>query len=184
MLSTYQQAGPVAVPALASKGKPPDRLQPALETVIRQWMRALNRQGSPVRVRRLAQWLSEHYAAVPRAPVGRTLPRRGLVYGKSRHKSALRERDAVVIARRAYLRTQRANRAAHGGPVRPEVSLDASDVNVTHATPRPWYCAAEGPWVPNPAGTGPRFIIVHALTTAGWGEGAPWVFPAKRRTGA
>jgi transposase len=183
ILSTYQKAGQVAVPALESKGKPPYRLQPALEPVIRQRIRALNRQGSHVRVRSLAHGLSDNYEAVPRAPVGRTLQRMGLVYGKSRNTSALRERDEVVMARRASLRTKRANRAAHGGPGRPEVYLDESSVHVNHSTPRTWYFAAEGPWVHKPSGTGPRFSIVHALTTAGWGEGAQWVFPAKRRTG-
>src|SRR5256885_9045839 len=34
ILSTYHKAGQVAVPALESKGKPPYRIQPALETEI------------------------------------------------------------------------------------------------------------------------------------------------------
>ena len=34
-----------------------------------------------------------------------------------------------------------------------------------------------------PSGKGPRFIIVHAMTTAGWVQGAQLVFQAKRRTG-
>lgn len=183
ILSTDQKAGQVAVPALASKGKPPYRIQPALETVLRQRIRALNRQGSHVSVRSLAHWLSKNYEEVPRATLGRTLQRMGLVYGKSRNKSALRERDEVVIARRAYLRPKRANRAAHGGTVRPEVYLDESYVNVNHSTPRTWYFAEEGPWVHKPAGKGPRLIIVHAITTEGWVEGAQVVFQAKRRPG-
>src|SRR5881398_3398869 len=114
MLSTYPKVGQVAVPALEPKGKPPYRIQPALETVIRQRMRELNRQGSHVRVRSLAHGLSENSEAGPRATLGRTLQRMGWVYGKSRHTPALRERDEVVIARRASRRTKRANRAAHG----------------------------------------------------------------------
>jgi transposase len=183
ILSTYHKAGHVAVPALEAKGKPPYRLQPALETVIRQRIRALNRQGSHVSVRSLAHWLSENYEEVPRATLGRALQRMGLVYGKSRNKPALRERDEVVIARRAYLRTKRANRDAHGGTGRPEVYLDESYVNVNHSTPRTWYFAAEGPWVHKPSGKGPRLIIVHAMTAEGWVEGAQLVFQAKRRTG-
>ena len=101
----------------------------------------------------------------------------------SRNKSALRERDEVVIARRAYLRTKRANRDAHGGTVRPEVYLDESYVKVNHSTPRTWYFAAAGPWVHKPSGKGPRVIIVHAMTTAGWVAGAQLVFQAKRHTG-
>lgn len=183
MLSTYQKAGQGAVPALEANGTPPSRLQPAVETMIRQRMRALNRQGSQVSVRSLAHWLSEHYAEVPRATVGRTLQRMGLVYGKARKKSALRERDEVVIARRAYLRTTRANRAAHGGTVRPEGYLDASYVNVNQSTPRTWYFAEEGPWGPKPSGQGPRFILVHAITTEGWVQGAQVVLQAQRRPG-
>jgi len=121
ILRTYRQTGQVATATLESKGKPPYRIQPALETVIRQRIRALNRQGSHVSVRSLAHWLSENYEEVPRATLGRTLQRMGLVYGKSRNTSALRERDEVVIARRAYRRAKRANRNAHGGTVRPEV---------------------------------------------------------------
>src|SRR5947208_870241 len=79
-------------------------------------------------------------------PLGRALQRLGLVSGQSRQTSALRERDEVGIARRAYLRAKRANRHAHGGTVRPDVSLDESSSNVTHATPRTWSCAEDGPW--------------------------------------
>jgi hypothetical protein len=39
----------------------------------------------------------------------------GLVYGKSINKPAVRERDEVLIARRAYLRAKLANRDLHGG---------------------------------------------------------------------
>jgi len=106
-----------------------------------------------------------------------------LVYGTSRQKSALRERDEVVIARRAYLRMKRAHRDAHGGTGCPEVYLDERSVNVHHSTPRTWSCAAEGPWVHTPSGTGPRLIIVHAMTTAGWVAGAQLVCQAKRHTG-
>jgi transposase len=183
ILHTYRQTGQVALAPLESKGKPPYRIQQALETVIRQRIRELNRQGSHVSVRSLAHWLSEHYEDVPRATLGRTLQRMGLVYGKSRQTSALRERDEVVVARRAYLRVKRANRSANGGTVRPEVYLDESYINVNHSTPRTWYFAEDGPWVHKPSGKGPRLIIVHAMTTAGWVQGAQLVFQAKRRTG-
>jgi hypothetical protein len=56
-------------------------------------------------------------------------------------------------------------------------------VNANHSTPRTWYFAAEGPWGHKPSGKGPRLIIVHAMTTAGWVEGAQLVLQAKRRTG-
>ena len=183
ILHTYRQTGQVALATLESKGKPPYRIQQALETIIRHRVRELNRRGSHVSVRSLAHWLSENYEEVPRATLGRTLQRMGLVYGKSQTTSALRERDEVVVARRAYLRAKRANRQANGGTVRPEVYLDESYINVNHSTSRTWYFAEDGPWVHKPSGQGPRFIIVHAMTIAGWVQGAQLVFQAKRRTG-
>jgi transposase len=146
-------------------------------------MRTLNRQGSHVSVRTLLHWLSEHDEGMNPATLWRTLQRMGFVYGTSRSKSALRERDDVLIARREYLRTKLKNRTPQGGTVRPEVYLDASYVNVNHSTPRTWYCADEGPWVEKPSGKGPRLILVHAITMDGWVEGAQLVFHAKQRTG-
>jgi len=182
ILRTYRQTGHGATAPLDAKGNPPYRLQRALETVIRQRIRELNRQGSHISVRSLAHWLNEHYEEVPRAPLGRALQRMGLVYGQSRQTSALRERDEVVIARRAYLRAKRANRSAHGGTVRPEVYLDESYINVNHSTPRTWYFAEDGPWVHKPSGKGPRLIIVHAMTTAGWVQAASnWQSEASTR---
>ena len=55
--------------------------------------------------------------------------------------------------------------------------------NVNPSTPRTWYFAEEGPWVEKPSGHGPRLILVHAVTTDGWVEGAQLVFQAKQRTG-
>lgn len=183
ILSTYRKTGQVSVAALQSKGKPPYRIKPALETVIRQRIRELNRQGLHVSIRSLSHWLSENYEAVPHGTLGRTLQRMGLVYGKSLSKPALRERDEVLIARRTYLRAKLANRDLHGKTIRPEVYLDESYVNVNHSTPRTWYFAEEGPWVQKPSGKGPRLILVHAITVDGWVEGAKLVFQAKRRTG-
>jgi hypothetical protein len=183
ILSTYRKTGQVTVVALQAKGKPPYRIQPALETVIRQRIRELNRQGLHVSIRSLSHWLSENYEAVPHGTLGRTLQRMGLVYGKSLNKPALRERDEVLIARRTYLRAKLANRDLHGKTIRPEVYLDESYVNVNHSTPRTWYFAEEGPWVQKPSGKGPRLILVHAITVDGWVEGAKLVFQAKRRTG-
>src|SRR5207247_5783196 len=95
----------------------------------------------------------------------------------------MRERYDVLIARRVYLRTKHANRSPHGGTVRPEVYLDESYVNVNHSTPRTWYFAEEGPWVEKPSGNGPRLILVHAITTDGWVEGAQLVIHGTQRQG-
>jgi transposase len=145
ILSTYHRTGQCLAPPVEAKGKPPYRIQAPLEKVIRQRIRERNRQGSHVSVRTLLHWLSEHYEGLNPATLWRALQRMGFVYGTSRSKSALRERDDVLIARREYLRTKLANRSPHGGTVGPEVYLDASYVNVHHSTPRTWYFAEEGP---------------------------------------
>ena len=181
ILRTYRQTGQVASD-LDAKGKPPYRIQHALETVIRQRIRALNRQGSHISVRSLVHWLSEHYEEVPRATLGRALQRMGFVYGPARQTAALRERDEVVIARRAYLRAKRANRHAHGGTVRPEVYLDESYI-LNHATPRTWYFAEDGPWVETTLWQRPAFNHRPCDDDRGLGPGAQLVFQAKRRTG-
>ena len=183
ILSTYHHTGQCLAPTVEAKGKPPYRIQAPLETVIRQRIRELNRQGSHVSVRTLLHWLSAHYEGMNPATLWRALQRMGFVYGTCRNKSALRERDDVLIARREYLRTKLANRGPDGGTVHPEVYLDESYVNVNHSTPRTWYVAEEGPWVEKPSGHGPRLILVHAITADGWVEGAQLVFQAKQRTG-
>ena len=183
ILSTYHQTGHVSLPELKHKGKPPYRIQPAFETVLRQRIRELNRQGTHVSLRALAHWFSQNYEEITPATLWHTLRRLGFVYGSSRQRSGLKERDDVLIARRMYLRSKLANRKPQGGTKRPEVYVDETYVNVNHSTTRTWYCAEEGPWVQKPSGKGPRLIIVDAITSAGWVSGARLVFPAKRRTG-
>jgi transposase len=63
------------------------------------------------------------------------------------------------------------------------VYLDETFLNVNHSKDNTWYFEAEGPWVNKPSGKGPRLIIVHAITEAGWIPGAQLVFQAKQRTG-
>jgi transposase len=183
ILSTYHQTGHVPLPELEHKGKPPYRIHPAFETVIRQRIRELNRQGSHVSLRALAHWFSQNYEEMTPATLWRSLQRLGFVYGSSRHRSGLKERDDVLIARRRYLRAKLANRKPQGGTRRPEVYVDETYVNVNHSTKRTWYYAEEGPWVQKPSGKGPRLIIVDAITAEGWVPGARLVFQAKRRTG-
>ncbi len=183
IVSHYHRTGKIASPELEYRGKPPYRVQPALETVIRHEIRRRNREGSHVSLANLSSWLEDHYEKVPKATLGRTLARMGFIFGKSRRRSALRERDDVLIARRTYLRVKLANRNAGGGTIRPEVYLDESYVNVNHSSERTWYFPEEGPWVRKPSGKGLRLILVHAMTAAGWVSGTKLVFQAKKRTG-
>lgn len=89
----------------------------------------------------------------------------------------------MVLARRRYLRQKRANRNPDGSLQWPEVYLDETFVNKSHAGQCTWYLAEDGPWVNKPSGPGPRLIIVHAMTVAGWLPGAEVVLEATQRTG-
>jgi transposase len=102
LLSISHRTGPCLAPPVDAKGTPPYRLQAPLETVIRPRMRERNRQGSHVSVRTFLPWLSEHSEGMNPATLWRALQRMGFVYGPSRSKSALREREDMLRARRAY----------------------------------------------------------------------------------
>ena len=72
ILSTYHRPGQCLAPTGEAKGKPPYRIQGPLEKVIRQRIRARNRQGSPVSVRTLLHLLSAHDEGMNPATLGRT----------------------------------------------------------------------------------------------------------------
>ena len=133
---------------------------------------------------KLRQYLIEtHNAAIPLVTLWRTLQRWGYTSGTGKRRSALKEREYVVLARRRYLRQKRAHRNPDGSLQRPEVYLDETCVNKNHSGPFTWYLEEDGPWVTTPSGKGPRLIIVHAMTATGWVQGAELVFEAAQRTG-
>jgi hypothetical protein len=135
-------------------------------------------------VGKLRQYLIEtHHADIPPVTLWRTLQRWGFTSGTGKRRSALKERDYVVLASRRYLRQKRANRTPDGSLQRPEVYLDETCVNKNHSGQFTWYLEEDGPWVNKPSGKGPRLIIVHAMTVAGWVPGAALVFEATKRTG-
>lgn len=185
VLAEYHRTGQVETPAILSHGKPGYRVGSALETVMRQRVRELNRRGEAVSIRSLRSWLSSagEQRAISLKTLWRTLYRMGFVYGPSKRRSTLKEQDYVIIARREYLRQKRGNRCGDGGTDRPEVDLDETYLNVNHSKDNTWYFEPDGPWVNKPAGKGPRLIIVHAITHQGWVHGAKLVFQAKQRTG-
>jgi hypothetical protein len=113
----------------------------------------------------------------------RTLQRWGLTYGTGQRRSALKEREYVVLARRRYLRQKRAHRTPDGRLQRPAVSLADTFVNQNHAGQFPWYLEEEGPWGNKPSGQGPRLLMVHAMPVAGWVPGAELGLEAATRTG-
>ena len=132
----------------------------------------------------LRQYLIEtHHAALPPVTLWRTLQRWGFTYGTGKRRSALQEREYVVLARRRYLRQKRANRTPDGSLQRPEVYRDETFVTKNHAGQFTWYLAEDGPWGNKPSGKGPRLIIGHAMTATGWVQGAELVFEAAKRPG-
>lgn len=63
------------------------------------------------------------------------------------------------------------------------IYLDESYVNKNHSNDFIWYSDEDGPWVQKPTGKGERLIIINAISSAGWVNGAKLVFQAKRKTG-
>jgi hypothetical protein len=152
---------------------------------MRQRVRKLNRRGEAVSLRRVRSGLAqeEEQEALPLNTHWRTIPRRGCVYGPSKRRSALTARESVIIASRQYLRQTRGHRARSGGTSRAAVSRDETALNVNPANDNPGYVEADGPGGNQPAGQGPRLIIVPAITPAGWVRGAQRGFQAKHRPG-
>lgn len=166
------------------RGKPEYTATPNLQPVVRSYIRSKNMLGQRVGIERLRDYLAEeHIAEIPLTTLWRTLTRWGFTHGNGKRRSALKERDYVVRARRQYLRQRRANRNPDGTLKRPEVYLDETFVNKNHSSQFTWYLDEDGPWVNKPAGKGPRLIIVHAITQNGWVDNAELIFEAKKRTG-
>src|SRR4030095_6602386 len=184
MAESRQHGHTIAPQAAKPRGKPEYRAAVNLQPVIREYVRTKNLAGQRVGVEKLRQYLIEtHNAAIPPVTLWRTLQRWGFTYGTGKRRSALKEREHVVLARRRYLRQKRANRHPDGSLQRPEVYLDESCVNKNHSGQFTWYLEEDGPWVHRPSGKGPRLVIVHAMTAAGWVPGAELVFKAAKRTG-
>jgi transposase len=185
IMAEYRQNGHIReVYAAKSRGKPEYRAAVNLQPVIREYIRTKNLAGQRVGVEKLRHYLLEtHGVDIPPVTLWRTLQRWGFTYGTGKRRSALKEQDYVVLARRRYLRQKRANRNPDGSLKRPEVYLDETFVNKNHSGQFTWYLEEDGPWVNEPSGKGPRLIIVHAMTVSGWVPGAELVFEAAKRTG-
>lgn len=185
VLSEYNRKGriPVGVSTKA-RGKPPLKVSGDLVPHIRHHIRSMNLQGQHISVRNVRCWLLQQFDIdVPVMTLWRTLQRVGFVYGKNRRRLTLKEQDYVIAARRRYLREKRANRRADGTLKRAEVYLDETYLNKNHSNDNTWYFGDDGAWVNKPSGKGPRLIILHAITKAGWVPGAKLVFQAKSGTG-
>ena len=166
------------------RGKPSYRVPQNLQPVIRTFVREKNFQGQKIRVDDIRDYLhKEHHVKAPRTTLLQALKRFGFTYGHGRCQSPVKEHPRIILARRRYLRRKRANRNPDGTLKRPEVYLDETFLHMHHSYSRTWYFEEDGPWVKKPTGKGPRRIIVHAITHAGWVDGAQLVFESKQQTG-
>ena len=85
-------------------------------------------------LQKLNDYLSEHHKAeIATTTLWRALQRWGFTYGTGKRRTALRERDDVILARREYLRVKRANRNPDGTLKRSEVYLDETYINTITA---------------------------------------------------
>ena len=168
-----------------TRGKPEYAIPQNLRRIVRQYIRSQNLKGQHVSLDLVSECLVDinpdyNFATTT---LWRTLSRWGFTYGTGKRRSALKERDYVIRARRQYLRQKRLNRKSDGSIVRPEVYLDETFINKNHSNQFTWYFDEDGPDVNKPAGKGQRLIIVNAITLDGWVNNAQLVFEAKRKIG-
>jgi transposase len=179
-----QSGGEVVVHVPQRPGRPPSRISPNIQPIVRQFIRTENLGGRRVSIERVGSYLhTVHGVETPKTTLWRALKRWGFTHGEGRRRDSLKEQSRVILARRDYLRAKLANRNPDGTLKRPEVYLDETYINKNHSSPFTWYLDDDGPLVNKPSGVGPRLIVVHAVTKDGWVEGAQLVFEAKKRTG-
>jgi len=168
-----------------TRGKPEYAIPQSLQPVVRQYIRSQNLKGLHVSVDLVRNHLAKRNTDYnfPTTTLWRTLSRWGFTYGTGKRRSALKERDYVILARRRYLRQKRLNRKPDGSFVRQEVYLDETFINKNHSNQFTWYFDEDGPDVNKPAGKGERLIVVNAITLEGWVNNAQLVFEAKKKTG-
>lgn len=166
------------------RGKPCYTIPTSYRNIVRDYIRKQNLNGQFVSVETVREHLVQDYnAGFSPITIWRTLKRWGFTYGTGKRRSALKERDYVILARRQYLRRKRLNRRKDGSLLRPEVYLDESYVNKNHSKQLTWYWDEDGPEVNKPSRKGERLIIVKAIMATGWVKGAELVFMANRKTG-
>ena len=166
------------------RGKPPYRLSLNLQPVIREFIRQKNLRGQKIDAEQIREYLlRRHSADIPMSALLRSLNRTGFAYGVGKRRTALKERDYVVLSGRRYLRKKIANRNEDGTLIRPEVYIDETFINRNHSNQFTWYPEEDGPRVDKPSGKGPRLIAVRAVTADGWVDNAQLVSEANRRTG-
>lgn len=185
IMARYNRDGEkIVIPETKPRGKPAHQVSRNLQPVVRDYIRSHNLLGQYISVEKVRNFLmEEHHAEIPATTLWRTLKYWGFTHGVGTRRSALKEKDYVIRARRQYLRLKRVNRNSDGTLKRSEVYLDETYINKNHSNRFTWYFDDDGSLVNKPSGKGPRLIIVHAITVDGWVDGAELIFEAKRRTG-
>jgi transposase len=170
---------------LKARGRPEYNIPNELQFLVRQYIRAQNLKGQHVSLELVREYLAKIKPEYefPSTTLWRALTRWGFTYGTGKRRSALKERDYVILARRRYLRQKRLNKRPDGTFIRPEVYLDETFINKNHSSQFTWYFNEDGPEVNKPAGKGERLIIINAITIDGWVSNANLTFMAKRKTG-
>ncbi len=98
-----------------ARGKPPYRLSLNLQPVIREYIRQKNLKGQKIGTEQIRDYLlKKHSVEIPMSTFLRSLNRLGFTYGVGKRRTALKEQDYVVLARRRYLRRKIANRNNDG----------------------------------------------------------------------
>jgi transposase len=168
-----------------ARGKPEYVVPQGVLPIVREYIRSQNLKGLHVSVDLVRNYLAQSNLNYnfSKITLWRALKRWGFTHGTGKRRSALKERDYVILARRRYLRHKRLNRNVDGAFIRPEVYLDETYINKNHTNQFTWYFGEDGPYVNKPSGKGERLIIVNAISYEGWVEQARLVFKAKRKTG-
>jgi len=185
IMARYKKDGNEVIVHIKQRpGRPPSRICPIAQPIVREFIRTENLGGRRVSIDRVCKFLiSEHGIYIAKMTLWRALNRWGFNHGEGRRRDSLKEQDRVILARREYLRAKLANRNHEGTLKRAEVYLDETYINKNHSCRFTWYLKEDGPLVNKPSGVGPRLILVHAITEKGWVDGAQLVFEAKKRTG-
>jgi len=125
-----QNEGKIVVRVPQRPGRPPSRISPNIQPVVRQFIRTENLDGRRVSIERVGSYLhTVHGIEAPKTTLWRALKRWGFTHGEGRRRDSLKEQDRVILARRNYLRAKLANRNLDGTLKRPEVYLDETYIN-------------------------------------------------------
>jgi hypothetical protein len=165
------------------KGRPSYAIDCSHEEAVRHFIRKANQNGQYVTLSNISEQIrdKEPDARFHRVTTARTLDRWGFEFGFGTRYQHLKEKDEIIALRHKYLRRMKANRDRQGSTIQPEIILPESYVNKNHSNDFIWYSGEDEPLVQKPTGKGERLIIVNAISSNGWVDGAKLV--AARKTG-